>query len=223
RPQLVFTIGGLGPTGDDLTLRGVALATGRPLELHAEAERMVREKYEEFFRSGHVPTPEMNDARRKMACLPRDAEPLSNPVGGAPGVWLEVDGCAIVSLPGVPEELRAIVSESLPTRLTSLFGPAHYEERSLVLPELQDESVIADVLRRAAAEPGVYVKSRARRFGEGRALRITVSARAAEAEEVQARLSATLRRLAQGITAAGFAVVVEDEAQDREGSEAAGS
>jgi nicotinamide-nucleotide amidase len=221
RPQLVFTVGGLGPTEDDLTLRGVALGTGRPLELNAEAERLVAEKYEEFFRSGHVPTPEMNESRRKMAYLPRGAEPLVNPVGGAPGIWLEVDGCTVVSLPGVPGELRAIVSESLAPRLTALFGLACYSERSLVVPGLQDESVIADILRRVdAANPGVYVKSRARQFGEARALRITLSARASDARDLEALLSAPFTALAEAIAAAGYAVTdgtdagVDDSGED---------
>ncbi len=214
RPQLVFTVGGLGPTEDDLTLRGVALATGHPLELNAEAERLVRAKYEEFFRSGHVPTAEMNDARRKMAFLPGGAEPLVNPVGGAPGVWLETDDCAVVSLPGVPGELRAIVSESLAPRLAALFGPACYDERSLVVPELQDESVIAGILRQVdAANPGVYVKSRARQFGEARALRITLSARASDPSELETLLSAPFKALAEAIAAAGFAVA-EDSGED---------
>ena len=207
-------MGGLGPTEDDLTLRGVALATARPLELNAEAERLVRAKYEEFFRSGHVPTPEMNDSRRKMAHLPRGAEPLVNPVGGAPGVWLETNGCVVVSLPGVPGELRAIVSESLASRLTAIFGTAYYGERSLVVPELQDESMIAGILRQVdAANPGVYVKSRARQFGEARALRITLSARALDRDELAAALSAPFAELTREIEAAGFAV-------DDRGSEA---
>jgi nicotinamide-nucleotide amidase len=211
-PQLVFTVGGLGPTEDDLTLRGVALATGRPLELNAEAERLVREKYEEFFGSGHVPTPEMNESRRKMARLPRGAEPLVNPVGGAPGVWLEIDATVVVSLPGVPGELRAIVAESLPDRLAAIFGPARYEERTLVVPELQDESVIADILREVdSAHPGVYVKSRARQFGEARALRITLSARASGPAEVDRMLAAPLTQLVQRISAAGYNVVVDEE------------
>ena len=85
-PALVFTVGGLGPTSDDRTLEGVALGLGVPLELHPEAERMVREKYAEFHARGYVPFAEMNDARRKMAMLPAGARPIVNPIGGAPAV-----------------------------------------------------------------------------------------------------------------------------------------
>ena len=57
-----------------------------PLELDHDAERMVREKYAEFAELGYVPFAEMNDSRLKMAMLPRGAEAVVNPAGGAPGV-----------------------------------------------------------------------------------------------------------------------------------------
>ncbi len=113
RPALLFTVGGLGPTSDDRTLEGVALGLGVPLELHAAAERMVAARYEEFFAAGYVPFPELNENRRKMARLPAGAEPLVNPIGGAPGVLCRSGETRIVSLPGVPGELVAIVDESL--------------------------------------------------------------------------------------------------------------
>jgi nicotinamide-nucleotide amidase len=209
RPALLFTVGGLGPTNDDLTLQGVALGTGRPLQLNAGAERMVRQRYEQFAASGHVPFADMNRARRKMACLPTGAEPVVNPVGGAPGVLLEVDDTAIVSLPGVPEELRAIVDESLGELFGRVFGTAHYEERALVVG-LQDESAIAEVLQRVDAEhPEVYVKSRARVIGGDRIIRVTISARAEDRQAVDALLGPVARQLIEGIGAAGYAARLE--------------
>ena len=117
---------------------------------------MVAAKYEEFFAAGYVPFPELNENRRKMARLPAGAEPLVNPIGGAPGVLCRSGETRIVSLPGVPGELKAIVDESLGPLVADVFGDAHYEERSLEV-ELQDESAIADILRarRGAAPVGV--------------------------------------------------------------------
>ncbi|MBM3147940.1 MAG: competence/damage-inducible protein A, partial [Actinobacteria bacterium] len=128
RPALIFTVGGLGPTTDDLTLAGVAAALDVPLVLHPDAERMVTERYAEFAERRSVPFAGLNEPRRKMARLPRGATPLLNPVGGAPGVLLRLDGdgrivgddagaITIVSLPGVPAELKAIVEESLADEL----------------------------------------------------------------------------------------------------------
>ncbi|HSL95202.1 MAG TPA: competence/damage-inducible protein A [Thermoleophilia bacterium] len=212
RPALLFTVGGLGPTDDDRTLEGVALGTGRALGLHAEAERMVAERYAEFHARGDVPFAGLNEARRKMARLPAGAEPADNPIGGAPGVVLEVDDTTIVSLPGVPGELRAIVRDSLAELFARLFGVAHYEERALVV-ELQDESAIADVLRAAAAaHPAVYVKSRAKVIGSAPAIRITLSARGPDAATVGALLEAAAADVGGGVTAAGFGIRAETAA-----------
>ena len=217
RPALVFTVGGLGPTADDRTLEGVALGLGVTLELHPEAERMVSEKYAEFYERGFVPFAEITESRRKMARLPAGAEPIVNPIGGAPGVLCRAGETCIVSLPGVPGELMAIVDESLGELFAVVFGDAHYEECSLVA-ELQDESAIADILRRAEDEhPQVYVKSRAKVLGSTRAIRITLSARGEDAAAVRALLEPPAAQLLRQIAAAGFSVRrTEDQRQDPE-------
>lgn len=206
RPALIFTVGGLGPTSDDRTLAGVALGLGVPLELHAEAERMVTAKYEEFFAAGYVPFPELNENRRKMARLPSGAEPLVNPIGGAPGVLCRSGETRVVSLPGVPGELKAIVDESLEPLLAEVLGAARYEERSLEVA-LQDESAIADILRAAEEQhPSVYVKSRAKVLGSTRMIRVTLSGRGEDETAVAALLAPAADQLLAQIAAAGFAV-----------------
>jgi nicotinamide-nucleotide amidase len=220
RPALLFTVGGLGPTSDDRTLEGVALGTGRILALHQEAERMVAARYAEFHARGFVPFAGLNEARRKMARLPSGAVPLVNRIGGAPGVLLEIGETAIVSLPGVPGELRIIVEESLDELFARVFGAAHYEERALVV-DLQDESAIADVLRRAEEDHRqVYVKSRAKVIGSTPVIRVTLSARGEDAAAVGALLEAAAAQLLEGIVAAGFTVAAETAAADGAGPEA---
>jgi molybdopterin-biosynthesis enzyme MoeA-like protein len=210
----VFTVGGLGPTSDDRTLEGVALGLGVELRLHEGAERMVAEKYAEFHASGHVPFAGMNESRRKMARLPAGAEPIVNPIGGAPAVLFEREGTAIVSLPGVPGELEAIVNESLDDLFSGLFGTAHYEEHSLLV-ELQDESAIAEILRAAeAAFPAVYVKSRAKVLGSTRAIRVTLSARGEGEAAVAALLTPAAEQLLTQIAAAGYGVSIDDAANE---------
>jgi len=204
-PALLFTVGGLGPTTDDLTLLGVATALGRPLELHPEAERMVAERYAEFAARQHVADAGMNEARRKMARLPRGAQPLVNRVGGAPGVLIEQDGVTIVSLPGVPGELRAIVDESLGDVLARIFGSAAFSERVLVV-DTQDESAIAHILAEVEqAHPLVYIKSRAQQIGSEKVNRVTAAARGTHAAAVAALLDPVIAELRTRIEAAGIA------------------
>jgi len=242
QPALVFTVGGLGPTTDDLTLLGVAAALDVPLALDDEAVAMVRERYEQFASRDHVPFAGMNEARLKMARLPRGSRPLVNPVGGAPGVLIELDAAqlerlekldpdacgsppeadstvassgppvvSIVSLPGVPGELKGIVDESLDDVLARVFGDAVFEERSLLVAT-QDESAIADVLAEVEqAHPRVYIKSRAQRIGSDRVNRITAAARGADAGAVDALLTPVIADLRRGIAAAGFETEVETQ------------
>jgi molybdopterin-biosynthesis enzyme MoeA-like protein len=129
-----------------------------------------------------------------------------NPIGGAPGVLCRSGETLIVSLPGVPGELMAIVDESLGALFADVFGAARYEERSLEV-ELQDESAIATVLQAAeAAHPAVYVKSRAKVLGSTRVIRITVCARGESDAAVKALLEPAAKQLLAQIAAAGFSV-----------------
>ncbi len=104
RSQLIIISGGLGPTDDDLTREVVSLATGREL---VEDELVWRDLKHWFARryGGNFVIPIHN---RRQALFPRDSRILGNPLGTAPGFWLDVDGKSIVALPGVPDELRSI-------------------------------------------------------------------------------------------------------------------
>ena len=205
--HLIITSGGLGPTDDDLTLQAVARAAGVPLAEHPQALEMVRAKYAELARQGYVDFPDLTPARRKMASLPHGATPLANPVGAAPGVVTRIGSSVVVSLPGVPAELRGIFTTSLQPLLQELFGAGYFAEE-VITTDCGDESVLAPIVRRiAAAHPQVYVKSRARRFGPQVRLRITLSASGAEQETVRARLGEARRSLIEALTEAGISII----------------
>ncbi|HXG64602.1 MAG TPA: competence/damage-inducible protein A, partial [Blastocatellia bacterium] len=147
RADVVFTCGGLGPTDDDLTLAAVAEAAGVGLILHPAARDFVERKYRDLAAAGHVASAEMNEARLKMARLPEGAKMIENPVGAAPAVVIEAQSSRIVSLPGVPKELKAIVEGPLQSFLQEVFGQGSFRERELMV-ECGDESALAPVLRR---------------------------------------------------------------------------
>jgi molybdopterin-biosynthesis enzyme MoeA-like protein len=104
----------------------------------------------------------------------------------------------------VPEELVAIVEQSLDGLFAEIFGSAHYEERALTVA-IQDESAIATILRQAELDhPEVYVKSRAKVLGSTRVIRVTLSARGTTAGAVDAILAAAAGQLLTRIAAAGY-------------------
>lgn len=202
--QLVFTCGGLGPAGDDLTLAAIAKATGGKLELNIAAREFVARRYQELESQGYVSSGEMTDTRLKMARLPEGASVIENPVGAAPAVVIQVNETRIVSLPGVPAELKAIVEGPLQPLLTEVFGSGSYCEREIAV-ECGDESQLAPAVREVAvAHPDVYIKSRAGRFGPDVRFRILISTSAASAEEAGSMIERTASDLRRALDALGI-------------------
>ncbi len=192
---LIITSGGLGPTHDDMTLKGVAEAFHLALEVNEEALAIVARQYATLHDRGIIDSEEITEARRKMAVFPRNARPLDNRVGGAPGVLLHYCGVEVVSLPGVPHELMWIFDNQLVPHLSERLDEVYYEE-VLSLP-LRDESTLAplidEVMRRV---PNVWIKSLVKPYGE-RGIRLWISARGTEKTELEAKVKKVAEILVQ--------------------------
>src|SRR3990172_4669801 len=94
RSQILLCTGGLGPTVDDVTRKGIARALGVELEFHEELWQRIMER---FVRFGRTPT----ENNKRQAYLPKGAQALENAVGSAPGFVLEHGDRLIFSMPGV--------------------------------------------------------------------------------------------------------------------------
>ncbi|GIW02390.1 molybdopterin-binding protein [Roseiflexus sp.] len=208
--RLVITIGGMGPTQDDITVAAVATATRRPLTLHFDALAMVRRQYERFAREGAVDDPTITPAREKMAHVPAGAAPLENPVGAAPGVLLETDTSTVVCLPGVPAELKGIFEGALQPVLQQLFGESAFLEK-LAIVNCKDESVLAPVLQAISEKhPDVYLKSRAQRFGSDVKFRVTLSTTGSSREVAEQRIVAAEEDFQRALSAIGASIEAVD-------------
>ena len=106
RADCVITGGGLGPTEDDLTRQAVAQVSGRPLQRHDGALRDLRERFQS---RGFVLTPN----NEKQALLPRGATLVHNPNGTAPAFIVEDERGTIISLPGVPFEMKWLMEHEV--------------------------------------------------------------------------------------------------------------
>ncbi len=211
KPDLIITTGGLGPTGDDITLQAVAEATNRPLKLHPDALALIKARYEDLAEKGYVRDSTVTEVRKKMAYLPQGATPMANPVGTAPGVILEMENSTLISLPGVPEELKSIYEDSLQPILRSVFSDGFYEERS-VIARCADESSLALILKEVVeAHPAVYIKSRARRLGSEVKLLITLSSAGGDRGDVEEKIDRALEDLTTALAESGFEVEAGEE------------
>ena len=95
RAGYVFVTGGLGGTPDDITREAVAAGFGVPCE---EIESLAGDLRGRFEARG------LGDYAARWACLPTGAEPIANPLGGAPGFVLQ----NVYVLPGLPSEMKAM-------------------------------------------------------------------------------------------------------------------
>ncbi len=104
RSHLVITTGGLGPTVDDTTRDSVADATDRSLIYHPALYDQIATRFAGF-------RVRMTENNRQQAYLPVDAILIENPVGTAPSFIVESGKGAVISLPGVPREMKFLLAE----------------------------------------------------------------------------------------------------------------
>ena len=123
RSSVVLATGGLGPTHDDLTREGLADALGEELVEDPALLAALEERFRAF---GPMPA-----ANRRQATLVPSAVTIPNPIGSAPGWWVEHNGVIVALMPGVPSEMRRMWSEQLRPRLAARFGLAPLAIRSV--------------------------------------------------------------------------------------------
>ena len=188
RADLIIISGGLGPTTDDLTKEAVADAFGLELALCTEA---LAEIEEHFCRLGRP----MSENNKRQAYLPAGGKALSNPKGTAPGVLLELpDGKAVIMLPGVPVELKAIMEDSVIPYIQRNLGE---ENRAVIyskvlrfygLGESAIDNIVQDII---AAQTNPTIAPYA---GSGE-VRLRITAKAADESEALRLIEPVERQL----------------------------
>jgi nicotinamide-nucleotide amidase len=126
RADLVFCIGGLGPTADDLTRQAIAQVLGVGLVRDPDLVAGLEERY--AARGKTVPENVL-----VQADVPVGGVPLPNPHGTAPGLWVESGGKVVVACPGPPAEFEPMVTGEVLPRLYRTLGAGRQVIRSKVL------------------------------------------------------------------------------------------
>jgi nicotinamide-nucleotide amidase len=146
RSRLVITMGGLGPTHDDITREVVAEVFDRRLLLD---ERLLSELKERFRRFGY----EMPPGNRSQAEVPEGARVIPNPHGTAPGLIIDDERTTFYVLPGVPTEMKALLDDAvLPDILAVSDGREPVVQSRVVRTVGIGESALAEMLADLVAE-----------------------------------------------------------------------
>lgn len=183
RADVVLITGGLGPTLDDLTREALAGLLGVPLVLHEPSLQIIRDMFSRRNRT----MPERNSIQ---AMFPQGSEPIPNPRGTAPGIWLEIprDGqppCRLAAMPGVPSEMKPMFRDTVLPRLADLCGSGKVIRSSRVncfgLGESHADELLGDLTARGRdPEVGITVH-------EG-TITLRIEAQGATVEECEAKI-----------------------------------
>ena len=114
KTDVVLITGGLGPTSDDITKQTLCEFFKTHLVTNVEILRMI----EGMMSRRNFP---MNENNRRQAEVPESCRVLKNATGTAPGMWFEKDGTIFISMPGVPYEMKHIMTEHVLPELSKRF------------------------------------------------------------------------------------------------------
>jgi len=134
RADVVITIGGLGPTVDDITRDAIAIALGDELEEVPE----VAEKLRQFFSTRNI---RMVDSNLRQALKPTSGRQIDNPNGTAPGLLCEKNGKVVIALPGPKGEFDPMAMGPVRQYLEQLQGGQVIHSRVLRIVGVGESSV----------------------------------------------------------------------------------
>jgi len=181
KPRFIITTGGLGPTYDDKTLEGIAKGIGRNLELNEQALRKIMKRMRDHTQGRESEFGEaalkrikqaIDDYERgvystymsRYATIPKGASvvlPQEIHSGGL-GVICELDGTTLITLPGVPQEVNAIVEQWIVPLFKEAAGSIAFFEASLDVKGIWERALAPLIDTVMAENPRVYVKSNVR-------------------------------------------------------------
>lgn len=138
RADFVFITGGLGPTKDDITKKTFSNYFNAELELN---EDVLKDVSSFFIKRNR----EVTEVNRQQAFVPKGCVVIRNANGTAPGMWMQKNNTAYISMPGVPYEMKAMVTDIIiPKILKENKLPRIYHKT--VLTQGIGESMLAELV-----------------------------------------------------------------------------
>jgi nicotinamide-nucleotide amidase len=172
RSDLVIMTGGLGPTEDDLARESISSLLGETMLIDPQLEAELRTKFAQI-------TTSMPERNRKQAAIIPSAQSIPNPLGSAPGWWVEKDGHMLVAMPGVPREMYRMWEQQVVPRLVAYTGGMIFTRilRIAGIGESSVEEQLGTLIHYTNPTVATYAKSDA--------IDVRITAKAAVQEEAQ--------------------------------------
>lgn len=138
RAKIVLMTGGLGPTRDDITKKTLCDFFNTRLIFNEEVFSDVCE-----FLKGRVS--DINNLNREQAMVPEKCQVIRNAGGTAPVMWFDYNDSVVVSMPGVPSEMKLAMTNSIIPRLKEKYQTGHILHKTLLVHNIP-EAILAEML-----------------------------------------------------------------------------
>lgn len=139
RNDIVLLTGGLGPTADDITKPLLCEYFGGKLVVSQIALDNVTHIFEQILKRPMI------ERNRKQAEVPDNCKVIPNRRGTAPGMWFEKNGKVVVSMPGVPHEMKGMMETDVIPALQQQFPSQHIVHKTLLTAGI-GESFLAEII-----------------------------------------------------------------------------
>ena len=123
--DLILVTGGLGPTKDDITKKALADYFEVGMVFNESTYNRIQRLFDKF---GRTLTP----AHKEQCYMPNNADILTNKMGTAPGMWFEKDGKILVSMPGVPYEMKYLMEHEVLPKVKEMFRGTPIAHRTIL-------------------------------------------------------------------------------------------
>ena len=127
RADIIIMTGGLGPTKDDITKHTLCTDFDDTLIENKEVLRHVEELFKKY-----INTASISEVNRRQALVPSKGIALHNAYGTAPGIWIQERGKVFVSTPGVPFEMKNLITNQVIPKINNTFKRPHILHRTLM-------------------------------------------------------------------------------------------
>lgn len=198
RADVILITGGLGPTKDDITKHTLAKYFDMPLRLDEPTLEHVKAFFEKLNRP-------MIDVNIKQAEVPDGCTVIKNKNGTAPCMWFEHNGKIIVSMPGVPFEMKYLMTEEIIPRIQQRFEMPFIVHQSILTAGLGESFLAAQIADIEEALP-LYIKlAYLPKLGQ---VRLRLSATGIDKAVLLAEVAAFTQRIVERIEK--YVVLTED-------------
>ncbi|SIR03866.1 competence/damage-inducible protein A [Maribacter ulvicola] len=187
RVDMVIITGGLGPTKDDITKHTLCEFFGDTLVENAEVLAHVEELF-----AKHISNTSISDINRMQALVPSKAEVLHNANGTAPGMLIRENEVTFISMPGVPFEMKHLLTESVIPKLMAYYKRPHIIHRTVVTYGMGESSIAKRIEAWEDALPANIKLAYLPNLGK---VRLRLSGKGPDLHELESAMNAEIDKL----------------------------